>query len=335
MSETVRPTTAILLCNLGTPSAPTAPAVRRYLAEFLGDPRVVEIPALIWKPILYGAILPLRPKASAEKYQSVWTEEGSPLLVYTQKQAQALQEALTASGHTDLLVVPAMRYDAPNIATQLDALKAQGIARILILPLYPQYSSTTTASVVDYINAWTRRQRAFPEFRFINDYATDAGYVEALVQSIQAHWAEHGQAQKLVMSFHGIPARNIALGDPYQAQCHQTAQRVVAQLGLSESQYMVTFQSRFGRAEWLQPYTQPTLEAQAQQGLESVDLICPGFTSDCLETLEEINMEVREAFLHHGGKSFSYIPCLNNQAPWINALHDLVLRHTAGWAPAD
>ena len=335
MPATVQPTTAILLCNLGTPSAPTASAVRTYLAEFLGDKRVVEIPALVWKPILYGFILPFRPKESAKKYQSVWTDEGSPLLAYTKKQAVCLQEALNASGHTDLLVVPAMRYDAPNIANQLDALKAQGIERILVLPLYPQYSATTTASVVDYVNAWTRQQRAFPEFRFVNQYAADNGYIQALVASIKNHWAENGQAQKLVMSFHGIPARNIALGDPYQAQCHQTAALVAAQLGLSEAQYMVTFQSRFGRAEWLQPYTQPTLEAQAQQGLESVDLICPGFSSDCLETLEEINMEVREAFLHNGGKSFSYIPCLNDQAPWIGALHDLVLRHTTGWAPAD
>lgn len=331
MPEQAHKTTAILLCNLGTPSEPTPAAVRKYLAEFLGDRRVVEIPALIWKPILYGVILPFRPKESAKKYQSVWTEQGSPLLVNTQKQAVLLQEALAASGHSDLLVVPAMRYDAPNIASQLDALKAQGIERILVLPLYPQYSSTTTASVVDYINAWVRKQRAFPEFRFMNHYATHEGYINALVESIKAHWQSNGQAQKLVMSFHGIPARNIALGDPYQAQCLATANAIATKLALDETQYMVTFQSRFGKAQWLEPYTQPTLEAQAQQGLESVDVICPGFTSDCLETLEEINMEVREAFLHNGGKSFSYIPCLNDNPLWIDALKELVLKNTNNW----
>jgi ferrochelatase len=322
--------TAVLYCNLGTPDAPTAPAVRRYLAEFLSDPRVVEIPKAIWWPILNGIILRVRPAKSAAKYASVWTEQGSPLKAWTEKQALLLRGWLGERGHR-LQVRHAMRYGNPSIDSQLDELTASGATRILVLQAYPQYSGTTTASVLDAIGNWSGRQRFVPEFRFVGDYHDDAGYIAALAHSVQHHWAQNGRGELLLMSFHGIPARNIALGDPYQTQCLATARLLAQQLGLSETQYRVTFQSRFGRAKWLEPYTEPTLRALAQGGLKRVDVMCPGFPVDCLETLEEISMEGREAFLHEGGTEFNYIPCLNDNAEWITALTGIAERHLSGW----
>lgn len=323
-------TTAILYCNLGTPDAPTAPAVRRYLAEFLSDPRVVEIPRAVWLPILHGIILRVRPAKSAAKYASIWTEQGSALKVWTEQQTQQLGARLAERGHR-VGTHYAMRYGNPGIARQLDALAEQGVNRVLVLQAYPQYSGTTTASVLDAIGDWSRRQRRVPEFRFVNDYHADAGYIEALAQSVERHWSQQGRGEMLLMSFHGIPARNIALGDPYQAQCLETAQLLAQRLQLSATQHRVTFQSRFGRAKWLGPYTEPTLRALAQQGVKRVDVLCPGFPVDCLETLEEIAMEAREAFLHAGGQAFSYIPCLNDDPAWIAALAGIAERHLAGW----
>lgn len=325
--------TAVLLCNLGTPDAPTAPALRRYLAEFLGDPRVVEIPRLPWWLILHGIILRVRPAKSATKYASIWTPEGSPLKVWTEAQARQLQARLADSA-TDVLVRPAMCYGAPSIASQLDALKAEGATRILILPLYPQYSGTTSAAVFDRVYHWAAQIRHIPELRFVNRYETDPGYIGALAARIERHWQAHGRGERLVMSFHGVPERTRTLGDPYHDECQRTAQRLAARLGLNPDQYTVTFQSRFGKAAWLQPYTEPTLVALAQAGVKRVDVVCPGFTGDCLETLEEIAQEAREAFLHAGGTGFSYIPCLNDSADWIEALHGIARRHLAGWLPA-
>ena len=322
--------TAVLLCNLGTPDEPTAPALRRYLAEFLSDPRVVEIPAALWKPILYGAILPTRPAKSAAKYASIWTPEGSPLQVWTTKQATLLRGFLGERGHR-VTVRHAMRYGNPSIPQVLDELKAAGHGRILVLPLYPQYSGTTTASVFDAVYAWGQQVRSVPEFRFVNRYPDHPGYISALARSINTHWQHHGRPDKLVMSFHGVPARTRTLGDPYHDECQQTARQLVHQLGLRPDQYQLTFQSRFGKAEWLQPYTQPTVEALAHSGTKRIDVVCPGFTSDCLETLEEINMEVREAFLHQGGKEFHYIPCLNDNLDWIRALTDIAEQQLEGW----
>ena len=322
--------TAVVLCNLGTPDAPTAPAVRSYLAEFLGDPRVVEIPKALWWIILHGIILRTRPKKSAAKYASIWMPEGSPLKVWTEKQATLLRGFLGERGH-QTTVRYAMRYGNPSIPNVLDQLKAEGHTRILILPLYPQYSGTTTASVFDAVYDWAARLRSIPELRFVNRYQDHAGYINALARSITAHWQAHGRPDKLVMSFHGVPERTLKLGDPYHCECHKTARLLAERLGLQPSQYQLTFQSRFGKAQWLQPYTQPTVEALAQSGVKRVDVVCPGFTSDCLETLEEINMEVREAFLHHGGKEFHYIPCLNDNLDWINALADVAQQHLAGW----
>ncbi|KQP49286.1 ferrochelatase [Pseudorhodoferax sp. Leaf274] len=322
--------TAVLYCNLGTPDAPTAPAVRRYLAEFLSDPRVVEIPRLAWWPILHGIILRVRPAKSAAKYASIWTDQGSALKVWTAAQTLGLRGALAGRGHR-VGVHYAMRYGQPAIAAQLDALAAQGVTRILVLQAYPQYSGTTTASVLDAVGDWSRRQRRVPDFRFVGDYHGDAGYIAALADSVERHWAQHGRGELLLMSFHGIPARNIALGDPYHAQCQATARLLAQRLGLGSAQYRVTFQSRFGRAKWLEPYTEPTLRALAQQGTRRIDVMCPGFPSDCLETLEEINMEAREAFLESGGEAFSYIPCLNDSPAWAAALADLAERHLTGW----
>ncbi|MCU0763589.1 MAG: ferrochelatase, partial [Hydrogenophaga sp.] len=322
--------TAIVLCNLGTPDEPTAPALRRYLAEFLGDHRVVEIPKAVWWLILHGIILRVRPKKSAEKYASIWTAEGSPLKVWTERQATLLRGYLGERGH-QVTVRYAMRYGNPSIPAVLDELKAAGMTRVLIVPAYPQYSGTTTASVFDAAATWGLKSRQLPEFRFINRYHDDPGYIEALAKRVRAHWMQHGQAEQLVMSFHGVPERTLDLGDPYHCECHKTARLLAEKLGLGKDRYKVTFQSRFGKAKWLEPYTEPTLIALGQQGVKRVDLICPGFTSDCLETLEEINMEAREAFLHAGGQEFHYIECLNDSPEWIRGMADLVERHMLGW----
>lgn len=322
--------TAIVYCNLGTPDEASAPALRRYLAEFLSDPRVVEIPKLVWWPILHGIILRTRPKKSAAKYASVWLPEGSPLKVWTEKQATLLRGYLGERGH-QVTVRYAMRYGNPSIASVLDELKAEGVTRVLVLPAYPQYSGTTTASVIDAVTAWSQPVRHLPEFRFVNRYHDDSGYIKALARTIRAHWMAHGQSEHLVMSFHGVPERTLHLGDPYHCECQKTARLLAEQLGLAKDRYTLTFQSRFGKAKWLEPYTEPTLVTMAKKGLKSVDLVCPGFTSDCLETLEEINMEVREAFLHAGGQQLQYIPCLNDSPEWLRALTDLAERHLQGW----
>jgi ferrochelatase len=315
--------TAILLVNLGTPDAPTAPAVRRYLAEFLGDPRVVEIPRLVWLPILYGIILVTRPAKSAAKYATVWTPEGSPLKVHTERQAKLLRGLLGTRGNKDIVVAWAMRYGSPSVAATLDALKQQGVTHTQVLPLYPQFAGSTTTSVYDAIDAWEKRNPDAMQFGRISSYPDHPGYIKALAGSINDHWMNQGRGDKLVMSFHGIPQRSVDRGDPYANECRRTADLLAAELGLAPERWMLTFQSRFGKAAWLQPYTQPTLEQLARDGLKSVDVVCPGFTSDCLETLEEINMECREAFLHEGGKEFNYIPCVNERADWIAALAEI------------
>jgi len=322
--------TALLLVNLGTPDEPTAPALRRYLREFLSDPRVVEIPRLVWLPILYGIILRTRPAQSAAKYATVWTPEGSPLAVWTQRQTLAVAEALQQRGH-ELLVRHAMRYGKPSIPDVLDALRAEGATRVLVLPLYPQYAAATTASVADKVMQWAQRARRMPELRFISDYADEPGYIAALAERVQRHWAAHGRAQKLLLSFHGVPHRSLTLGDPYHCQCHKTARLLGQALGLQREDLLVTFQSRFGKAKWLEPYTEPTLRQLAQQGLRSVDVMCPGFVADCLETLEEIAEEAHEAFISEGGQQFRYIDCLNVQPSWIGALANLAERHLQGW----
>ena len=330
----IAPTTAIVLCNLGTPEAPTPAAVRRYLAEFLSDARVVEIPRVAWLPILHGIVLRVRPARSARKYASIWTPAGSPLKVWTERQSVLLEGYLGQRGHR-VVVRPAMRYGSPSIASVLDAVKAGGAERVLVLPLYPQYSAATTASIADALAAWLRRVRNVPEIRLVKHYHDDPGYIDALAARVNEHWRVHGRPDKLVLSFHGLPKRSLRLGDPYYCECQKTGRLLAERLKVKDEFVAVTFQSRFGRAEWLQPYTAPTLVALAKSGVGHVDVFCPGFTSDCLETLEEINQEVRAAFVVAGGKEFGYIPCLNDQHEWIAALAQIGARHLSGWPTVD
>lgn len=323
--------TGVLLCNLGTPDAPTPAAVRRYLAEFLSDRRVVELPPLLWRPILHGVILRTRPARSAAKYQAIWQPEGSPLLVHSQKQATLLRGYLGERGYS-VDVRLGMRYGQPSIASQLDELQASGCTRVLALPLYPQYSGSATASVMDAVGAWARRARCVPELRFVHDFHDEPLYIGALARQVRRHWQSEGRADKLVMSFHGLPRRAEARGDPYARQCRQTARLLAGELGLKEGEWIVSFQSRFGPARWIGPATQAVLQELGRAaGGPSVDVICPGFVCDCLETLEEIAIEGRAAFLAAGGRQFGYIACLNDQPAWLAALTAIVQRHLQGW----
>ncbi len=322
--QRVGPHSAVLLVNLGTPEAPTAPALRRYLRQFLSDPRVVEIPPLFWWPILHGIILTVRPAKSARKYAQVWTPDGSPLKFHTERQARLLKGLVGERGYTGIEVAWAMRYGAPSISDQLDFLKAEGCKQIFIVPLYPQYAASTTASVMDDVTAWMRTCRNLPQIDYIRDYHDHPRYIAALATTVREHWERNGRGDKLLMSFHGLPQRSTELGDPYQSECLNTARLLAAKLDLPNDGYIVTFQSRFGPSKWIQPYTQGTLEQLARDGLKKVDVICPGFVSDCLETLEEIAMECRDAFLACGGTDFNYIPCLNEHPAWIAALADIV-----------
>ncbi|WLI88630.1 ferrochelatase [Massilia sp. R2A-15] len=322
---------AIVLVNLGTPDAPTRSAVRRYLKEFLWDRRVVEIPRALWWFVLNLIILPFRSGKSAAKYASIWTRDGSPLKVHTQAQAMLLRGALGERGHDALRVTMAMRYGSPSLPEVLDKLKAEHCERIVILPAYPQYSGTTTGSIYDAVFAHFKDVRNVPELRMVKHYHDHDSYIEALHDSVLKHWEINGRGQKLVMSFHGVPKRTLLLGDPYHCECHKTARLLAAKLRLKPDDYVVTFQSRFGKAEWLQPYTAPTLQQLARDGLKRVDVICPGFTSDCLETLEEIAMEVKHDFLQAGGKEFHYIECLNEEPSWIAGLAEIAEQHLIGW----
>ena len=320
----------ILYCNLGTPDSPSKGDVRRYLAEFLSDHRVVEIPRLVWWFILHGIILRLRPGASAAKYASIWTAEGSPLLVWTRKQAAALEQSLRNAGQR-VTVRHAMRYGSGAIGNTLDALKAEGVNRVLVLTAYPQYSGTTTASVFDAVYAWAARTRSIPELRFVNHYHDHAAYINALAQSIRKRWDITGKPDRLLMSFHGVPERTLHLGDPYHCECQKTARLLAQALELQPTEWGISFQSRLGRAKWLEPYTEPTLIQWAQTGVRKVHVVCPGFTADCLETLEEIAIEGRHAFLQAGGTEFHYLPCLNDDPIWVQALHSIAQEHLQGW----
>ena len=320
----------VLLVNLGTPDEPTAPAIRRYLKEFLSDPRVIEIPKLVWWPILNGPILLSRPKKLVHRYEGIWLEEGSPLMVYTQRQAQGVRRLLKDRGH-EIEVAVGMRYGRPSIRNALLELRDAGCEYILTIPLYPQYASSTTATVVDEVNRVASRLRNQPALRFLKRFHVDDAYIYPLADKIGAFWAEYGKPQKLVMSFHGLPKRCVDLGDPYCRDSYETAAALAGRLGLADSDYQVTFQSRFGPAQWLQPYTEPTLQALAQSGVTRIDVVCPGFVADCLETLEEISIECRDTFMKAGGEQFNYIGCLNDDPSWLEGLADIVERELAGW----
>ena len=322
----------LLITNLGTPDAPTAPALRRYLAEFLSDPRVVEFPRLLWKIILHGVILRIRPPRSAKAYSGVWTDEGSPLMVHTQAQARAL--AAHYSARPEVEVAFAMRYGNPSIASALEQLFSKGVRKLVVLPLYPQYSGSTTGSTFDAIAADFTQRRWLPELRFVNQYCDHPAYVAAMVASIAAYWQTHAKPQKLVFSYHGIPLKYLQKGDPYHCQCLKTSRLIAEKLGLKTDQYLTTFQSRFGREEWLKPYTDHTLQNLAKSGVEDVQVVCPGFSADCLETIEEIGEENRHYFLEAGGKRFEYIPALNSSPEHIAALAQLLDEQMAGWVVA-
>ncbi len=322
---------AILLVNLGTPDGADTASVRRYLAEFLADPRIVEQPRWLWWLVLNGIILRTRPSRSARAYAKVWTSQGSPLQVETTALAARLQTSLGNELGDQVIVRHAMRYGSPSIPDTLAELARMGMQRLMVLPLFPQFSATTTASVFDAVSAEFRRWRRLPELRFVNDYYHEHGHIEALAQSVERHWQTNGRADRLLLSFHGIPERYIRNGDPYRDQCQATTRLLRQRLDMSESELLQSFQSRLGREPWLQPYTDKTLAGLPAQGVHSVDVMCPGFAVDCLETLEEIAMEGRETFLEAGGKGFNYIPCLNDSESQVESMHALILRHAAGW----
>ncbi len=320
----------ILLVNLGTPEAPTAKALRPYLKQFLGDPRVIEVPRPIWWLILNGIILPFRSPKSARAYAEVWTDDGSPLLVNNQRLADKLASEL-GRDLPDISLELAMSYGQPSIQNALERLQADNVQRLLVVPMYPQYSATTTASVFDQVTTWMQGQRWFPELRFVNDYYREEAWQRAVADSIRHFQSEHGQPDKLLFSFHGIPKRNLLAGDPYYCQCQYSARQIAAQLELDESQWQASFQSRLGRAEWLKPYTDKTLEELGHSGIKQLQVVCPGFSIDCLETLEEIAMEGKEEFVEAGGEDLKYIPCLNDSDAHVEVLSQLCRRHGQGW----
>ncbi len=326
----------VLLVNLGTPDAPETPQVRRYLAQFLSDPRIIELPRWLWKIILHGIILRVRPPKSAEAYREVWSKtEGSPLLSISRKQQAALQQELAQRFSEDVVVGLGMRYGTPSVDDALTGLEQHNVRRLLVIPMYPQYSGTTTASVFDEVASRLQRTRWLPELRFINQWCDEPGYIKVLADSVRKHWAEHGQNELLVTSYHGIPKRYLLNGDPYHCLCRKTTRLLADELGIEQSKAMVVFQSRVGREEWLQPYCDETMKQLPRDGVKNIDIISPAFAADCLETVEEIDGENREYFMENGGESFNYISCLNDQPGHISFMADLVSRHIQGWPEAD
>ena len=321
----------VLLVNLGTPTAPTAAAVRPYLAEFLGDRRVIDYPRWRWWPILHGVILRVRPKRSAHAYARIWDERGSPLRYLSEALAAALQAEFDRRQPGTLRVALAMRYGEPSVIRAVEQLQREGVRRLLVLPLYPQYSATSTGSVIDAVADALKTLRWPPELRLVNDYHDDDGHIEALATSIERWWAANGRGEKLLLSFHGIPERYVRLGDPYAEQCRRTAQLLRERLQLGEADMVVSFQSRVGRERWLQPYTDATVRRLAAEGVKKLDVACPGFAVDCLETLEEIAMQNRDFFTEAGGETLRYIPALNDSAEQVAGLAALIHRHLGGW----
>lgn len=326
---------AVLLVNLGTPDAPDKRAVRRYLAEFLSDPRIVELPRKLWKPILHGVILRVRPTRSAGLYAKIWTPQGSPLQTGMAALSARLQETLKTQRPGPILVRYAMRYGKPAIAETLRELATNGVRKLMVVPLFPQYSGTTTASALDAVGAELSRWRWVPELRFVADYHAEARYIEALARSVEAYWQRHGRAQRLLLSYHGIPEKYFRKGDPYFCQCQATARRLRERLDLGEDELIVSFQSRVGRQAWLKPYTEAVLESLPGEGVKHVQVLCPGFSIDCLETLEEIALTNHARFLRSGGERFDYIPALNAGDDHVAALAELILRQGQGWAEFD
>jgi len=317
----------VLIVNLGTPDAPTYWAVRRYLREFLWDPRVVQIPRLPWWLILHFLILPFRPFATARKYASIWREDGSPLRVYLGRQVQLLRGYLGERAKKAIPVAGAMRYGNPSIAAGLAELRARGCDRIVVIPLYPQYAGSTTGSTEDAVAKGLRKWRPVPALEVVRDFHDHPAYVKAIAKGVNDYWMKSGRPDRLVMSFHGLPRAMVEAGDPYEKQCRESARLIATELGWNDKRTLVTFQSRFGKAEWLKPYTAATLAALGKEGTRRVDVICPGFAADCLETLEEIALEGRALFVKAGGKEFHYIPTTNDGNAWMTALAAITLEN--------
>ncbi len=327
----VRSKVGVLFLNLGTPDAPTPKALYRYLKEFLSDPRVIELPTWRRWLVLHLFVLPFRPKQSAELYKKVWTEEGSPLRTMTYRQASLLKEELSKRFEDDIEVEVGMRYGNPSIPHALSELKKRGVERLLVLPLYPQYSGTTTSSTFDAVFDELKKWRVVPELRTITSFYDDPDYIQALANSVRRKWEKEGEPEKLLISFHGIPQRYFTSGDPYYCHCQKTARLLAEALNLPKERYVVTFQSLFGKEEWLRPYTDETMKELGKSNLRCLDVVCPGFVSDCLETLEEVNELNRHFFLDAGGKEYRYIPCLNDDPELVSLLANLVSRHLQGW----
>lgn len=332
------PALGVLVVNLGTPEAPTPQAVRPYLRQFLSDPRVIELPKLQWQLILNLFVLTRRPKASAHAYRTVWTDEGSPLLTFTRRQAAGIAEILEREVATPVRVAVGMTYGEPSVAAALRELREADVTKLLVLPMYPQYSGTTTGSVFDAVARELTSWRVVPELRMIQGYHDQPGYVRALADSIRETWEEapgEPEPEKLLFSFHGIPLRYFRNGDPYHCLCHETARQVAEDLGLARDRWVVSFQSLFGKEEWLKPYTADTVTAMGKAGVASLDVVCPAFAADCLETLEEIDVLNRELFEMAGGGRFRYVPALNDRPDHLRFLADLVQRHLQGWIDGD
>jgi ferrochelatase len=321
----------VLLVNLGTPDSPSYFAVQRYLREFLADRRVINTPRPIWLPLLYGVILPFRPIQTARKYRSIWLQEGSPLAVYSARLTAKVGSVLQARFDDQIRVELGMTYGNPSIAHALESLCEQNVKKLLVLPLYPQYCSSTTGSVFDRAGRALQRWRWLPETRFVNDYYHDPGYIDALTSRILDHWADVGERSHLLFSYHGIPAAYVADGDPYQAQSEATTRLVVSRLGLARDQWSHCYQSRFGRVEWLQPYTQDTLKGLAARGVRKLSVVSPSFAVDCLETLEEVAIEYRDMFLELGGERLTLVPALNDDDRHAQVLAAIVERQLKGW----
>ncbi len=320
----------VLLVNLGTPEAPTSAALKKYLREFLSDPRVVEIPRLLWWPILNLVILNVRPKRSAEKYASIWTKNGSPLKVNSENQRIKVSESLSENG-LNVVVSLAMRYGDPSIKDQISMLKKEGVSKLLILPLYPQFSASTTATVFDKVFEQLIKMRNPPAIRLVKSFHDSKFYISSVAESIRRYWQHNKKSNFLLFSFHGVPVRSLMEGDPYHCQCQKSARLIAEELQLNNSNWAISFQSRFGAAEWLKPYTTETIKMLAEKGITTLDIVCPGFTSDCLETLEEIAMEAKEDFINAGGKNFGYIPCLNDGDLGIRMLKNIIVSELGVW----
>jgi protoporphyrin/coproporphyrin ferrochelatase len=329
------PRIGILLINLGTPDAPTAQALRPYLREFLSDPRVVEIPRLVWWPILHGIILTTRPKKSAEKYAAIWAPEGSPLRVHTERQTKLLKGWLGDRIRQPLSVEYAMRYGSPSIHRSIAKLKQDNCDRILVLPLYPQYAASSSGTALDEVFRVLQQVRNQPEIRTVRHFHDHPAYISALAAAVHEHWMTHGRPEKLVMSFHGVPRFTLDRGDPYHCECRKTGRLLAEALGLPADKYVVAFQSRFGRAEWLKPYTSEVLAELGHVRTRRADVICPGFVADCLETLEEIALEGKATYLNAGGGEFHYIPALNERNEWLGALTQIAMEQLQGWIRTD